>query len=53
MAGRTKISAMADYDFGPEWFWRLFGLLAIVGVIAVIVWAIKAVIWLLNHVTIN
>ena len=37
-------------DFGPEWFWKLIGLLAIVGLISVVISVVKGIIWIINHV---
>lgn len=44
---------MDSIDLGPEWFWKLVGFLAGVGLIAGVIWIIKGIIWLFNHVTIN
>jgi hypothetical protein len=41
---------MENIDFGPAWFWRLVGIMAAVGFVAAIIWAIKGIIWLFNHV---
>lgn len=40
-------------NLGPEWFWYLLFLCGIIGVIASIVWVIKGIIWLCNHVSFN
>ena len=37
-------------DLGPEWFWNLLGVLAVIGIIASLVWVVKGIIWLINHV---
>ena len=41
---------MGDYNFGPEWFWRLLAILAGVGLIAAIVAMVVGIVWLVNHV---
>jgi len=43
---------MADYDFGPEWFWRFIFIMAMVGIIGFIVGLIIGIIWLYNHIQI-
>lgn len=43
---------MDNISFGPDWLWKLLAFLAIVGAIAAVIWSIKGVIWLFNHVQI-
>ena len=43
---------MGPIDLGPDWFWRLIGICAIVGSVTVVVMIIKGIIWLLNHIEI-
>lgn len=42
----------SNFDLGPEWMWKLVGLLALVGIISGIIWLIKGVMWLFNHIQI-
>ena len=44
---------MGPPDLGPEWFWKLLGFLAALGLVAAVVWSIKGIIWLIRHVSIN
>jgi hypothetical protein len=42
---------MSDYGLGgPEWLWKLLGLLIIIGLVTIVVWTVLGVIWLFNHV---
>jgi hypothetical protein len=43
---------MGPINTGPDWFWRLLGILAVVGIISAIVWIIKGIIWCINHIQI-
>jgi hypothetical protein len=40
-------------DLGPNWFWRLMGILLLVGIVTFIIWAIKGIAWLIQHVKIG
>lgn len=40
-------------NLGPQWFWNLLIILAVIGIIMVIFKVITWIIWLFNHVTIN
>lgn len=42
-----------EYDFGPEWFWKGLGCLALIGIIGVVFSIVRGIIWLFNHVTID
>jgi hypothetical protein len=53
MLVNNKINYMEAPDFGPDWFWYLLFIVALVGIIASVVWVIKAIIWLFNHVQFN
>lgn len=44
---------MMSPDFGPQWFWNLLMIFALIGMIAGIVWVIKGIIWLFNHIHIS
>ncbi len=44
---------MSDYNFGPEWFWRLLTICAGIGVLAIIYAIIKGIIWAFQHVKIG
>lgn len=37
-------------NLGPEWFWYLLFIMGAIGFIASIVWIIKGIVWLFNHV---
>lgn len=37
-------------NLGQEWLWRLIFTLSAIGAIAAVVWIIKAIVWIFNHV---
>lgn len=37
---------------GPDWIWTAIPILALIGIIALLVWIIKGIIWLFNHIQI-
>lgn len=40
-------------DLGPNWFWRLIGILALVGLVSFLIWAVKGIAWLIQHIKIE
>jgi hypothetical protein len=43
---------MGPINFGPDWFWKLLGLLVVAGSAATVYLIVKGIIWLINHITI-
>lgn len=37
-------------DLGPEWLWYLLIIMGFIGIVAVVIWIIKGIIWLINHI---
>jgi hypothetical protein len=43
---------MGPPDIGPDWFWKLLGLSAFVGFASLVYLVVKAILWMINHISI-
>jgi hypothetical protein len=44
---------MGTPDLGPDWFWKLVGVTAIAGFASLVYLVVKAILWIINHISIT
>jgi hypothetical protein len=41
---------MGPINLGPDWFWKLMAVCAVIGLVGTIAFVIKSIVWLVNHI---